>query len=108
MIRCITHRAADPDRVIIPEITAYFSYYHRHGIGGKAHILCDVKIIDSFYKPYTPDLKQIIGVLPSVCEALNHAENQSEISLYQILSRFAAALTHLFEKLHLFFLFEHF
>ena len=90
----IAQAAADADGVVIPQVAADFADDHRHGIGGKAHVLRHVKVIKRFDQPDAAHLKQVVRVFPAIAEALHHAEHQPEIAADKLLPRRAVAAMH--------------
>ena len=76
LIRGITHRTADADRVIVAKVAADFAYYHGHRIGRKFYIVACVKVIERLNQANTDYLKQVIGVFAAVAESVHNAENK--------------------------------
>ena len=54
----IPQRTADPDAVVITEISSDLSDDHGHCIGGKFYLKSGVEIIDRFDKANAADLKK--------------------------------------------------
>lgn len=76
----------------MPKTAAYaavFSlwYIHRHGIGGKFDVKVCIEVIDRLYKSDASDLKEIVYVFFSVCEALNYTQNEAQISVDKLSAR---------------------
>ena len=56
---------------LVLSVIQKFSGYHRHAIGGKLHVLVQVKAVDRLYKSYAADLKQIVHALAASDKLLN-------------------------------------
>ena len=55
--------AADPDGIVVPEVSSYLAEYHWNRIRGKFYILRQIEIVDRFDQADAPDLEQVIHVL---------------------------------------------
>ncbi|MPM91370.1 hypothetical protein SDC9_138498 [bioreactor metagenome] len=88
----VPHAARHTDGAVVPQIPANFAYDHGDPVGGEAHRLGDIKIIDGLNQTHAAHLKQIVRVFAPVGELLDDGEHQPEISLDESLSRLPVAL----------------
>ena len=63
MVGGITYGAAYAKAVVVPQMAADFTYDHGHGIGGKAHIEAQIKVVYGLDKPYAAHLEQVVHLL---------------------------------------------
>ena len=73
----VPYRTADADGVVVPQVPADFADDHGDGVCGEADVLTDIEIVNGFDQANTSHLKQVVQIFPSLCKALNNAQNQS-------------------------------
>ena len=104
----VAHGAAHPHSGGIPQKAAHLSGDHRNAIGGKAHIVqIHIKIVDGLHKSDAADLKQIVHILASPREALDHGQHQAQISLNHLLPRLLIPPLDLAQQLRHLRIFQH-
>ena len=86
LIRQIAQGAAHADGVVVAQIAADFADDHRHGIGGKAHAQLRVEIVDGLDQADAAHLKEVVHTLAPVVKALDHAEHEPEVPLYEFMA----------------------
>ena len=77
-------------------------------VGGKAHRLVNIKIVNRFDQANAPDLKQVVRIFPAPGKLLNHRKHQAQIPFDQFLARLHVALLCLFQQGNRFCIFEYF
>ena len=91
--------AGYPDHLIIAQIAFDFTHDHRHRIGGKAHFMLQIKIVDGLHKPDAANLKQIIHIFTAIGKALHNGQHQLQISIDQCFLGTFIALLELHKQL---------
>ena len=94
----VTHGARDSDGTVITEKAAQLSGNHRHTVGGKLHILVQVKAVYGLDKPYAAHLEQVIHTLAPIGKFLHHGQHQPQIAGNQLFSGGAVSLLGKFQQ----------
>src|SRR5699024_7728806 len=76
LVGYIPERTADPDGIIVPQVTAYLTDDHGNGISRKFYVQGSIKIVNGFDQADAADLKQIIRIFVASGETFDHAEYQ--------------------------------
>ena len=90
----VAQAAADADGVVVAQVAADLADNHGHGIGGKAHVLRHVEVVQRLDEADAAHLEQVVHVFPAVAEALDHAEHQAQIAPDEFLARVQIAAVH--------------
>src|SRR5690625_3688654 len=93
-VRNVTQRSAYTNRIVVTQITPNLADDHRHGIGGKTYILAEVEIVDCLHQADAANLKKIIYVFTSIVKPLNHAQNETQVTLDQFVTSCFVFVAH--------------
>ena len=81
----VPHGAGDPDGAVVPQKAPQLAGDHGHAVGGKLHLLVQVKAVHRFDQADDPHLEQVVHALAPAGELLDHRQHQPEVAGDQLL-----------------------